>query len=164
MRTSVKGAILAKKRTKSVFKPITLKRIQRFHNNRNRMENINSNIEMLNNEEENNKNLTLRTEGLKMQIESVKNESMEIIKSHKETMAKVLNGSKPKDNACLDKGHWITADEMLIGWKPPTESYEGGTTSLLLMKHMVDRYKRKIKSKEIFAKKILELVENFQKS
>jgi len=179
----------SKRKTSIISKPITLKRIQKFQESRIKVEAINAEILLQAREKEINDELKKRIAYLEKQISSMNHATINILKNSKIALSNVPGASAKKSKSEVNEGTWVTIEENIvgvsaieagtkmndakwvtieedvIGWKPMIDSNEEERRSILLMKYIVDNFKRKSQSKNLLAKRTLELVvdENFQR-
>jgi len=140
-------------------KPITLKRIKRYHENRCKIEEINEKVLALKKEKEINQKLIDRTQNLEKQLKLFRDKSVELLKQHKLQLSSSSNDFQ-HGSTNATKGIWLTKGENIIGWKIASELSQ--ETSVRLMDQLVKKYKQKLVMKTMAAKRTLELVQNSQ--
>jgi len=140
-------------------KPITLKRIKRYHENRCKIEEINEKVLALKKEKEINQKLIGRTQYLEKQLKLFKDKSVELLKHHRLQLCPSSNDLQ-HGSTNATKGIWLTNGENTIGWKLASELSQ--ETRVRLMDQIVKKYKQKLVQKTMIAKRILELAQNTQ--
>jgi hypothetical protein len=146
-------------RRSSLSKPITLKRIQRHHDNRTKLEEIDNTITAHKREEEINKKLKERKNELQLQLQLIKVKSLEVLKRYIPGLTNVMKQTK-HNSAKTEDGHWMSKNEMVTGWKSYSEIIQ--ERNLKLMMHIVKKYNHKSETRKMLVKKILDLVGSCQ--
>jgi len=139
-------------------KPITLKRIKRYHENRCKIEEINEKVLALKREKEINQKLSERVQYLEKQLKLFRGMCVELLK-HKLQLCTSSNDLE-HGSTNTTKGIWLSKGENIIGWKLASELSQ--ETRVRLMDQLVKKYKQKLVMKTMIAKQILELVQNSQ--